>query len=158
MTKKSNTGVLWFLAFVLLLTVGLSIVIDTGIGVKVALALIAGFFIQNAVFTMVSRSRNSGHVWYHFPIAIMSNGIYFLLHYVFIIPEVIKQVNAGDTSSMLWLALLYTLPTASGSTFMMWFAVNKIEKGKKRVGGNSINKLEEELKELRDEFNAYKSK
>lgn len=146
--KDSNKSILWFIAAILATTFILAIFVDTGIAVWAAAALIVGFFFQNMVFTMVSRSRNSGHVWFHFPIAIMSNGIYFLLHYIFILPQLIQQIAEGSTEGMLWLGVLYTLPTASGSTLMMWIAINKIEKGKKRVGGNSFNEMEAKIKTL----------
>jgi hypothetical protein len=150
MSKDNNNSILWFIAAILTLTAVLAVVVDTGIAVWAALALIVGFFFQNMVFTMVSRSRNSGHVWFHFPIAILSNGIYFLLLYIFILPQLIAQINDGSTEGMLWLGVLYTLPTASGSTLMMWIAINKIEKGKKRVGGNSFNEMEAKLKAVEE--------
>lgn len=94
--------------------------------------LIVLLFVQNSVFTLVSRSRNSGNTLYHFPIAILSNGIWFVVNYIFIFPEMLKQVEHSDSLGMFYLALLYTIPTSLGSVFMMWLSIKKLEKGDRK--------------------------
>lgn len=74
------------------------------------------FFIQNLVFTTVSRARNRDKLWWGFIASIASNGVW-----IFVIRELIPKLEQID------IVILYIIMTSIGSTFGMW--VNrKIEK------------------------------
>jgi hypothetical protein len=82
------------------------------------MALAGVAFIQNAVFTLVSRSRNGADFKYHRYCAWGSNGIWLLCQ-TFIwrgFWEVFNNESYGVGAVM---ALVYTFATAEGSVFMM---------------------------------------
>jgi len=74
------------------------------------------FFMQNVVFTTVSRARNRDKMWWGWIASLGSNGIW-----IFVIRELIK--NFEDPVVI----VLYIFMTANGSTFGMWINI-KIEK------------------------------
>jgi hypothetical protein len=86
---------------------------------------------QNAAFTWVSRARNSGSIPYHAVACVASNGIWIASMFL-----VVDQLQAakGDANRMLLVGLFYTACTVAGATFMHWFSMRFLEKGKRRVG------------------------
>ena len=88
---------------------------------------------QNASFTLVSRARNSGSLGYHALAAVGSNGIWFASQ-MFIIANVVEIVKNSDWILGIWTGVFYTICTIVGSVGMHYFALNKIEKGNRRVG------------------------
>ena len=108
--------------------------------------------LQNGIFTLVSRSRNSGSILWHAPISFLSNGIYFVIHYGMIMPWLLKDIEGKDYGVLSQFGILYAVCTMIGSVLFMWLSINVFEKGKKRVGGNDFNKLEKELKELKEQL------
>lgn len=101
-------------------------------------------FIQNAVFTFVSRSRNSGNPNKHFYAAIASNGIWFVCNFFLLFPEMLKIAETGSFWQRLILLFIYVIPTSLGSVFMMKINLGHIpmpkilsflvESGKSKVG------------------------
>lgn len=89
-------------------------------------------FAQNASFTLVSRARNSGSIGYHAIASVASNGVWILSMYF-----VVDMLHAakGDPKKMLQVGLFYTACTVAGATFMHWFSMRHLEKGKRKVGG-----------------------
>lgn len=89
-------------------------------------------FIQNMAFTASSRSRNSGNPGYHFKIAIVSNGIWFVCH-LLVWAQIWGAVKAfRDTGDFLisgiWLlivAIVYVTSTSLGSAYMMCLMLKK---------------------------------
>jgi hypothetical protein len=75
-------------------------------------------FVQNAVFTLVSRSRNSGDPRRHRWAAYASNGIWLLCQ-VLVWRGFWEFYNNGDLWAMLLMGMVYTLSTAEGSVRMM---------------------------------------
>jgi len=90
-------------------------------------------FVQNAIFTAVSRSRNSGDVVYHFWWAIASNAVWFIMQ-AFVVSSVFSAIKNGSGFELAVLGAVYVASTATGSAAMMWFLL-KTEKGKRKVGG-----------------------
>ena len=116
-------------------------------------ALIPVAFLQNMVFTAVSRSRNSGDPSYHRWWAYGSNGIWLICQF-FIWKHFWAAFEGGGYWAMLAMAIIYTLSTAEGSVFMMKKMLAK-EEGKRKVGANdesdkAIAKLQEQVAELFD--------
>ena len=98
-------------------------------------------FIQNMVFTLVSRSRQSADVPRHFWASIGSNGIWFLTTFVLLVPQVLKSIaEGGGALDILILGGTYAISTALGSCAMMkinlghWKVPGLTEKGKSQVG------------------------
>lgn len=88
--------------------------------------------VQNAAFTAVSRSRNSGDVLYHAKWAVASNGLYYV-NQVLIVGSVWTAINEGNLLFILLAGLVYVAATTIGSAAMMWRML-KTETGKQRVG------------------------
>ena len=88
-------------------------------------------FAQNAAFTWVSRARNSGSIPYHAVASVASNGVWIASMFF-----VVDQLHAakGDALRMLAVGLFYTACTVAGATFMHWFSMKHLERGKRRVG------------------------
>lgn len=95
-----------------------------------AIAIVS--FIQNMVFTAVSRSRNSGDPKYHRRCAYFSNGIWFVCQF-FIWSRIWKAFDNGNLIELIPVAIVYVLATAEGSVVMMKILLKK-ETGKRRVG------------------------
>ena len=110
-----------------------------------ALALLAIVgFIQNMVFTLVSRSRQSADIKRHFYASLGSNGIWFLTTFVLIVPQVMKSIaEGGSLLDMTILGGTYAVATALGSCVMMkinlgqWYVPGLTEKGKSQVGART---------------------
>lgn len=83
-------------------------------------------FLQNATFTLSSRSRNSGDPKYHFVVALFSNGFWVL-----VIRELINSFETHEPGLVMG---LYVLFTSLGSAAMMWFSARYLERGKRKVG------------------------
>jgi len=107
----------------------------------IILAVVA--FIQNMVFTAVSRSRNSGDPQRHFYFAIFSNGIWFITSWILLFPMIFKAVMEGSWWEKFVVFTIYVAATSLGSVFMMKLNLGHIkvkwlswlvEKGKSRVG------------------------
>lgn len=107
------------------------------------LALIPVAFLQNMVFTAVSRSRNSGDPSYHRRWAYLSNSIWLVCQF-FIWKHFWAAFNGSEWIPMAIMVLFYTASTAEGSVFMMKKMLAK-EEGKRKVGAN--DEMENRLKE-----------
>ena len=95
-----------------------------------ALAPVA--FVQNMMFTLVSRSRNSADPNYHRYCAWGSNGVWFICQ-VMIVKNVWSAIHNGQWWYAAAAGLIYSLATTEGSVLMMKRLL-KTEKGKRRVG------------------------
>lgn len=127
-----NPKKVFFYFMIALLLVSIVLFAITGWWEMIALTIIAG--IQNMVFTWVSRSRNSGDPYYHFPIAVLSNSIWAVCNYVILFPKMLKVFAEGGDPMIAVITLsVYTLATAIGSTIMMQVLL-KTETGKRQVG------------------------
>ena len=106
------------------------------IGFILNLALLAGLsFVQNMAFTAVSRSRNSGDPGYHRRCAYLSNGVWFVTHFL-VLRQVWEILEVGLIESwwkLLVVGVVYALATAEGSVTMMKRLL-RTERGKRRVG------------------------
>lgn len=94
------------------------------------LAIVA--VIQNAAFTAVSRSRNSGDVRHHARWAVVSNGIWFVAQ-LFIWSAIWRAVDSGEWWQIAVAGSVYVTATTTGSVWMM-ARMLKTETGKQRVG------------------------
>jgi hypothetical protein len=99
------------------------------------LAFAALCLVQNAVFTAVSRSRNSGDVRHHAKWALGSNGIFFVMQ-IFLMGTIWKSIEAGSYWQIAIAGLVYTVCCATGSVWMM-AKMLKTETGKRRVGAQA---------------------
>jgi hypothetical protein len=88
--------------------------------------------LQNMAFTWVSRSRNSGDVWYHGLAAIFSNGAWFIMT-VFLWNSLWKTLTEGAIGQVMMTGVVYVAGTVVGSMLMMKWCL-KFEKGKRKVG------------------------
>ena len=88
--------------------------------------------VQNAAFTLVSRARNSGSLKYHALAALGSNGIWFLSQ-IILVDKTLHILQSKDLGLAVLTALVYVGSTIAGSVGMHWIALNKIEKGKRKV-------------------------
>jgi len=98
----------------------------------IILAVVA--FIQNMAFTWSSRSRNSGDPFYHFFVAILSNGIWFICT-IFILKNIWVPLTQGESSQIILTGIIYIASTALGSSIMMKILLRS-ESGKKKVGSS----------------------
>jgi hypothetical protein len=107
----------------------------------IVLAIVS--FIQNMVFTAVSRSRNSGDPRRHFYFAIASNGIWFVTSWVILFPVLFKTIMEEQWHMQLIVMVIYVVSTSLGSVFMMKLNLGEyriswlnwlVEKGKGQVG------------------------
>jgi len=73
--------------------------------------------LQNASFTLVSRARNSGSVWYNGGASVLSNGIWLLV--------ISKIVTNLDSAGMM---VTYVAGATIGSVLMQWVAIRFLEK------------------------------
>jgi hypothetical protein len=90
--------------------------------------------VQNAVFTAVSRSRNSGDVVHHMKWAIGSNSIWFV-NQLFIWSTLWTAVEHGAWWQVGVAGIVYVAATTYGSVWMM-ARMLRTETGKQRVGAN----------------------
>jgi hypothetical protein len=99
----------------------------------------AAGFVQNMVFTAVSRSRNSGDVNHHRKWAYMSNSIAMILQTLVIgsltTMLVINDITLESAIKSVITLVVYTVSTAEGSCFMMAHML-KTETGKRKVGAS----------------------
>jgi hypothetical protein len=95
-----------------------------------ALAFVA--FVQNAAFTAVSRSRNSGDVAHHAKWSIASNGIWFVTQ-IIIGSTVWRAIEHGTYGEIAAAGVVYVAATSLSSVWMM-ARMLKTETGKQRVG------------------------
>lgn len=100
----------------------------------ILLALAAVSFIQNAAFTAVSRSRNSGDVAHHAKWSIASNGVWFATQ-ILIYSSVWKAIETGSYDLIIGAGIVYVAATTAGSCWMM-STMLKTETGKQRVGAS----------------------
>lgn len=107
-----------------------NVIINTPIFFYSILLLLA--FFQNAVFTAVSRSRNSGDIKHHAKWAILSNSIWFIMQ-IFVVKALWGAINNQEWGMMIITGIVYTIGTAAGSVWMM-NKMLKSETGKQRVG------------------------
>ena len=96
------------------------------------LAVVA--FAQNAAFTGVSRSRNSGDVAYHAKWAVASNAVWFVTQ-IFLMHGIWKSVETGALWQIVVYGVVYVAATALGSCMMM-VRMLKTETGKRKVGAS----------------------
>ena len=95
-------------------------------------ALAAVSFIQNAAFTAVSRSRNSGDVAHHAKWSVASNGVWFATQ-ILVFSTVWRAVESGTYGLIAAAGVVYVLATTAGSCWMM-AKMLKSETGKRMVG------------------------
>lgn len=88
--------------------------------------------VQNAAFTWVSRSRNSGDVKYHAIAAVCSNGLWFITQ-VLIWSQLWARITNQDFVGLLIPLAVYVAGTTLGSCWAM-ARLLKTETGKRRVG------------------------
>jgi hypothetical protein len=88
--------------------------------------------IQNAAFTAVSRSRNSGDVSHHAKWAVASNGVWFIAQ-LFIWSTVWSAVETGNWWQIAVGGVVYVASTTFGSVWMM-ARMLRTETGKQKVG------------------------
>ena len=96
------------------------------------LALAAVAFVQNAAFTAVSRSRNSGDIWHHAKWSVASNGVWFVTQFL-IWGTVWNAVKDGAYWQIAVAGVVYVIATTAGSVSMM-ARMLRTETGKRRVG------------------------
>jgi hypothetical protein len=96
------------------------------------LAIVA--FAQNAAFTWVSRSRNSGDPGYHRYAALCSNGVWFVTN-ILITMKVWDALKTGSWWFVLATGIVYVIATTEGSVLMMRILLKK-ETGKRKVGAS----------------------
>jgi hypothetical protein len=100
-----------------------------------AILILAGLaavsFIQNAAFTAVSRSRNSGDVAHHAKWSVASNGVWFVTQ-ILIWSTVWKAVESGTYALIAAAGVVYVASTTAGSCWMA--KMLKTETGKRMVG------------------------
>ena len=89
-------------------------------------------FIQNAVFTAVSRSRNSGDVAHHAKWAVASNGLWFVMQ-IFIVSALWAAIKEQQFIGLAITGVVYVAGTSLGSVLMMRRML-KTETGKQKVG------------------------
>lgn len=90
--------------------------------------------VQNAAFTAVSRSRNSGDVWHHAKWSVASNGIWFVAQ-IFVWSTIWGAVESGELWQIAVAGIVYVTATTIGSVAMM-ARMLKTETGKRKVGAN----------------------
>jgi hypothetical protein len=90
--------------------------------------------VQSASFTLVSRARNSGSLWFNGVASTLSNGIWFIGQFVVIV-SVLDVVKSGSWLSGAGYALWYILWNVAGGVTMQWLSMKYFEKGKRKVGG-----------------------
>lgn len=93
--------------------------------------IVLGFF-QNMIFTASSRSRNSGDPVYHFRIALLSNGVWFVSN-MFILKTVWTAIMQNDWGLIAIVGVCYVIATSLGSSVGMK-VMEKWEVGKRKVG------------------------
>lgn len=99
---------------------------------KILILLFFTSVIQNAAFTAVSRSRNSGDVRHHAKWAVASNGLWFL-NQVLIVGAIWSAIETAQWQFILAAGVVYVAATTIGSVWMM-HRMLKTESGKRRVG------------------------
>lgn len=128
----------------------LTVAILTGVYGTTALWLLAlapVAFIQNMMFTLVSRSRNSQDTDYHRFCAWGSNGVWFICQ-VMIVKNIWGAINEGNWWYAITAGIVYSLATTEGSVLMMKKLI-KTEKGKRRVGASEkLENMEARIKVL----------
>lgn len=87
---------------------------------------------QNFSFTMVSRARNSGSLWYHAVASLFSNGIWIASQFILI--DAFVEMRGAPLPQMAGLAAFYTVATLTGSLASHYFLMRWVEKGKRKVG------------------------
>lgn len=88
--------------------------------------------VQNAAFTAVSRSRNSGDVRHHAKWSVASNGVWFIAQ-LFIWSSIWSAVESGAWWQIGVAGLVYVAATTVGSVWMM-ARMLRTETGKQKVG------------------------
>jgi hypothetical protein len=84
------------------------------------LTMVALTIVQNASFTLVSRARNSGSLFYNGVASVLSNGIWLL-----VMVYVVREIESWDMRAA------YILGATIGSVLMQWVAMRYLEKPKK---------------------------
>ena len=97
------------------------------------LAWAVSLFIQNAVFTWVSRARNSGNIKYHWVASICSNGIWWVNQFV-TVGLMYQAIKSHNIPLAVGAGIFYTICTSTGSVAMHWFLMKHVEKGNRKVG------------------------
>lgn len=90
--------------------------------------------IQNAAFTAVSRSRNSGDVMHHAKWSVASNGIWFIAQ-IFLMSTIWRGIEQGTYWEIAIAGVVYVAATTIGSSAMM-ARMLKTESGKRKVGAS----------------------
>lgn len=91
--------------------------------------------VQNAMFTFVSRARNSGSYGLHAVAALGSNGVFFAAQF-FSVSFILDAIRSQHWEKKVGIVAFYTIFTVLGSVGMHYISKNYIEKNeKRRVGG-----------------------
>ena len=119
------------------------------------LLLLAGAaFIQNMMFTLVSRSRNSADPGYHRYCAWGSNGVWFVCQ-IMIVKNVWESIHNGNWWYAGLAGLVYCIFTTEGSVLMMKRLL-KTESGKRAVGaGKEMEDLKRRIGVLERTVGVY---
>jgi len=102
--------------------------------------LISIAFVQNMIFTLNSRARQSGNLTRSFFTSILSNGVWFLMTFVVALPAITDIIN-GETASYhtYLLGLSYALASALGGVLMQAVNLGRINiKGLTEIGKNKV--------------------
>lgn len=86
---------------------------------------------QTAMFTWVSRARNSGSIAYHGIASVFSNGTFFVSQFILI---GIAATPGMGFAEAVPLGLVYIGGTVTGAVLMHWIALRFLERGKRKVG------------------------
>jgi hypothetical protein len=116
-------------------------------GLAFWLLLIVVSFIQNMVFTAVSRSRQSANLPMHFAWAIASNAVWFFCNFFLLFPTILKTIMEGDLLTKILVGGVYGISTAFGSVFMMYLMLKKV-KGKGKVGARIYTLNERDVRAI----------
>lgn len=119
-------------------------------------ALIPVAFVQNMVFTAVSRSRNSGDPEYHRWWAYGSNSIWLVCQ-IFIWKGFWGAFNEAAYLMMFVMSIVYIASTTEGSVYMMRRML-KTETGARKVGANpneiKVKQMEVDMARLKERIDA----
>lgn len=96
------------------------------------IGLFAVAVVQNAAFTAVSRSRNSGDIWHHAKWAVASNGVWFVAQ-ILIWGSIWRAIERAQYWQIGVAGVVYVAATVIGSVSMMAHML-RTERGARRVG------------------------
>ena len=93
--------------------------------------------LQNASFTLSSRSRNSGSLGYHAIASVLSNSLWFISQLV-LVSTFMEIFKSADLVLGLIVGVFYVACTMTGSIGMHFISMKYIEHGTRRVGARGV--------------------